>query len=97
MLTKELQAYLFDDQAHVLSAPMTAWLASSRRFATFVSNARDKIRKKIRTCLKEHKKLDGRKPAELDRKQQLAKATDTLQKEFERIDKFLKTATPRAG
>lgn len=62
-----------------------------------LSQKREKIRKKIRSCLKEHKKLDGRKPAERDRKQQLAKATDTLQKEFERIDQFLKTATPRMG
>lgn len=62
-----------------------------------LSQKREKIRKKIRTCLKEHKKLDGRKPTERDRKQQLAKATDTLQKEFERIDQFLKTAAPRMG
>lgn len=62
-----------------------------------LAQKREKIRKKIRTCLKEHKKLDGRKPAERDRKQQLAKATDTLQKEFKRIDQFLKTATPRMG
>jgi transposase len=62
-----------------------------------LTQKRDKIRKKIRSCLKEHKKLDGRKPQERDRKQQLAKASDTLQKEFERIDKFLKTATPRMG
>lgn len=62
-----------------------------------LAQKRDKIRKKIRTCLKEHKKLDARKPKERDRKQQLAKASDTLQKEFERIDQFLKTATPRMG
>ena len=31
------------------------------------------------------------------RKQQLEKATDILQKEFERINQFLKTATPRTG
>lgn len=62
-----------------------------------LAQKREKISRKIRTCLKEHKKLDGRKPNERDRKQQLAKATDTLKKEFERIDKFLKTATPRMG
>lgn len=62
-----------------------------------LSHKRERIRKKIHTCLKEHKKLDGRKPADRDRKQQLARATDTLQKEFERIDQFLKTATPRMG
>lgn len=62
-----------------------------------LAQKREKIRKKIRTCLKEHKKLDGRNSGERDRKQQLAKATDTLQKEFERIDQFLKTETPRMG
>jgi hypothetical protein len=36
-------------------------------------------------------------PNEKARKQQLEKATDTLQKEFERINQFLKTATPRMG
>jgi transposase len=58
---------------------------------------RAKLNRKIRSCLKEHKKLDGRKPSERDRKQQLAQASATLQKEFERIDQFLKTATPRMG
>lgn len=62
-----------------------------------LAQKRDKIKRKIRTCMKEHKKLDGRRPKERDRKQQLAKASDTLQKEFERIDQFLKTATPRVG
>jgi transposase len=62
-----------------------------------LAQKREKINRKIRACMAEHKKLDGRKPKERDRKQQLDKATETLQKEFERIDKFLKTATPRMG
>ena len=62
-----------------------------------LAQKREKINRKIRTCLKEHKKLDGRKPNEKARKQQLEKATDTLQKELERINQFLKTATPRTG
>lgn len=44
----ELLAYLFDNQPHLLAAPVEGWLASSRRFTNFVSEARDKIRKKIR-------------------------------------------------
>ncbi|MDO3388134.1 hypothetical protein QWI17_19975 [Gilvimarinus sp. SDUM040013] len=55
------------------------------------------MRKKVRQCLKEHKNLDGRKPQERERKQRLRQAADTLEKEFERIDKFLKTASPRMG
>ncbi|MEX2489394.1 MAG: transposase [Pseudomonadales bacterium] len=62
-----------------------------------LSQKRDKINRKIRYCMKEHKKLDGRRPHERDRKQQLAKASDTLRKEFDRIDQFLKTAAPRMG
>jgi len=58
-----------------------------------LSQKREKIKRKIQHCLKEHKKLDGRKPSERDRKKQLEKASDTLAKEFERIDQFLKTAT----
>ncbi|WP_049722976.1 transposase [Gilvimarinus polysaccharolyticus] len=58
---------------------------------------RDKIQRRLRACIKEHKKLDGRKPNERERKQQLTSATETLGKEFERINKFLKTATPRMG
>ena len=62
-----------------------------------LSQKRNKIKRKIRSCLKEHKKLDARKPSERDRKRQLQKASDTLSREFDRIDRFLKTATPRMG
>lgn len=48
MLTDELLTYLFDGKPHILSQPMTGWLASSRRFTSFVQTVRDKIRKKIR-------------------------------------------------
>lgn len=48
MLKDELLIYLFDGQPHILAAPMETWLAASRRFTAFVSDARDKIRKKIR-------------------------------------------------
>lgn len=48
MLIKDLHTHLFDGQPHILAAPMESWLSSSRRFSAFVSDARDKIRKKIR-------------------------------------------------
>jgi hypothetical protein len=47
-LQEELLAYLFDGKPHRLTAPMQTWLADSRRFTAFVSETRDKIRKKIR-------------------------------------------------
>ena len=57
----------------------------------------NKIRQHIRYCLKEHKKLDGRKPQERERKKRLAQSAQTLEKHFEKIDNFLKTASPRMG
>lgn len=64
---------------------------------TELERKREKIRKKIRSCLKEHTKLDGRKLGERDRKKQLDKAAASLEKEYERISRFLKIATPRMG
>ena len=58
---------------------------------------RAKISKKIKACLREHKKLDGRKPSEKERKKRLEKNAESLKREFERIDQFLKTAAPRMG
>ena len=48
MLIDELLTYLFDGQPHILAEPMEAWLKSSRRFTAFVTDFRNKIRKKIR-------------------------------------------------
>ena len=48
MLNDELLIYLFEEKPHILAGPMNTWLASSRRFASFVSTFRDKIRKKLR-------------------------------------------------
>ena len=58
---------------------------------------RSKIQKQIRHCLKEHKKLDGRKPRERERKRKLEQSAQTLEKHFNRINDFLKTASPRMG
>ena len=49
MPTDDLLTYLFDGQPHLLLQPMAMWLASSRRFAAFVTIFQDKIRKKLRT------------------------------------------------
>lgn len=48
MLNNELILFLFEGKSSTLSVCMSAWLASSRRFAAFVDSFRDKIRKKIR-------------------------------------------------
>lgn len=62
-----------------------------------LSEKREKIRKKIKSCLKEHQKLDARKPSEKERKQRLGKSANALKKHFDRIEQFLKTAAPRMG
>ncbi len=60
MLTDDLLTYLFDGQSSLLVQPMAMWLASSRRFATFVTIFRDKIRKKLRTTQDQESLLDLR-------------------------------------
>lgn len=60
MLADELLAYLFDGQPHLLAAAMAAWLASSRRFAAFVTTNRTKIRKKLRATQEIESLLDLR-------------------------------------
>lgn len=58
MQTDDLLNYLFDGQSNLLVHPTATWLASSRRFATFATTFRDKIRKKIRTTGDEKSLLD---------------------------------------
>ncbi|WP_396586353.1 transposase [Bermanella sp. R86510] len=59
-----------------------------------LTEKRSKIRKQIKHCMKEHKKLDKRKPREKERKEQLEQSIDALSKHFDKIDQFLKTTTP---
>src|SRR5678815_3846242 len=60
MLTDELLNYLFDGKPHLLAESMGAWLTSSRRYASFVHDVRDKIRKKIRVTQDQETLLDLR-------------------------------------
>src|SRR5574341_159340 len=60
MLTDDLLTYLFNGRSHLLVHPMATWLASSRRFAAFVTTFRDKIRKKLRTMQDQESLLDLR-------------------------------------
>jgi hypothetical protein len=60
MLTDELHAYLFDGKPHLLAEPVGTWLESSRRFAAFAAEFRDKIRKKLRVTQEEETLYDLR-------------------------------------
>lgn len=51
MLSAELLSFFFSGQPHPLAEAMTAWVSASRRFAAFVDQNRDKIRKKLHTRL----------------------------------------------
>jgi transposase len=62
-----------------------------------LTQKRKKIRRQIKHCMKEHKRLDRRRPRDRERKDQLEQSIDTLGKHFDKIDQFLKTATPRMG
>ncbi len=56
----DLLTYLFDGQTHVLTDEMRAWLFASRRFTSFVTTFRDKIRKKLRVRQDQASLLDLR-------------------------------------
>lgn len=73
--------------------------ASKEHSGTFkeLEQKQKKIRKRIKQCLREHQKLDGRRPQERDNKKRLAKEANTLEKHFKKIDQFLKTHEPRMG
>ena len=60
MLTDELIRYIYDGRPHLLMEPMENWLASSRRFTSFVNNFKDKIRKKIYSTQDQENLLDLR-------------------------------------
>ena len=47
-MVEELLTYLFDGRPHVFAEQTKRWLESSRRFAAFARDFRDKIRKKLR-------------------------------------------------
>lgn len=56
----ELVDYVWGTRPHPLAQSLSTWLASSRRFTTFVTTNRDKIRKKIRVAQDPETILDVR-------------------------------------
>lgn len=73
--------------------------ASKERSGTFkeLEEQREKIKKQIRHCLKEHKKLDKRKIDDKARAKRLDQTVETLNKASDKIENFLKTSSPRMG
>lgn len=58
---------------------------------------RQKIRRRIKHCVKEHKKVDKRQSDGKERSRRLEQTIATLDKAHDKIDKFLKTSSPRMG
>jgi len=62
-----------------------------------LEHKRDKIKKLIKHHINEHKQLDKDAPREEARIKRAKQATKTLTAAFDKIDKFLKTSSPRMG
>ncbi len=58
---------------------------------------RDKIQRQIQYCIKEHRNRDTTDSREDERAQRTRQAIETLNKAHDKIDSFLKTASPRMG
>ena len=58
---------------------------------------RTKLKKLIHHHVTEHKKIDKNKPRDDERIKRTKQAINTLDKAYEKIDQFLKTAQPRIG
>lgn len=73
--------------------------AAKEHSGTFdeLESKRVKIQRQIKVCMKEHKRLDRRKPKERERKDQLEQSINTLSKHADKILNHLKTAAPRMG
>jgi transposase len=58
---------------------------------------RKKLQKQIHHCLKEHRKLDKKDPEQRARAERVQQTIETLDAAFDKVDRFLKTQTPRMG
>lgn len=58
---------------------------------------RKKIKRELRRCINEHQTLDRRKKGEKERSIRIEQSIETLDKAFDKIDRFLKTTSPRMG
>ena len=62
-----------------------------------LKSKRNKLRKRLRTLIREHRELDKRHPDHDTRAQRKQQSIDTLNAAFDRVDRFLKTHSPRMG
>ena len=62
-----------------------------------LSEKRDKIKRQIRHHISEHQRIDKSESRDEERVKRITQSIDTLNKAHDKIDDFLKTATPRMG
>lgn len=58
---------------------------------------RKKLRQQIRRCVQQHRELDRKDPEHSTRSARIQQTIATLDAAFDKIDRFLKTQTPRRG
>jgi transposase len=90
LLGKELFAI---DGCKMSSNAAKEWSGTFKELA----QKRDKIQRQIHYYIKEHKKLDSNDTREDERRQRTEQAIETLNNAHDKIDRFLKTASPRMG
>jgi len=90
LLGKELFAL---DGCKMSSNAAKEWSGSFKE----LENKRDKIQRQIQHHITEHKALDKNESRDDERRVRSEQAIETLTKAHEKIDKFLKTASPRMG
>jgi transposase len=90
LLGKELFAI---DGCKMSSNAAKEWSGTFKELA----QKRDKIKRQIHYYISEHKKLDTNDSREDERRQRTEQAIETLNHAHEKIDRFLKTASPRMG
>jgi transposase len=73
--------------------------ASKEWSGTFkeLQQKRAKLKKLIRHHMREHRRIDKTESADAEKQKRTTQTIETLSKAHDKIDKFLKTATPRMG
>ncbi len=98
LLVCESQGLLGHDLIAIDGCKMSS-NAAKEHSGTFaeLEQKRTKIKRQIKHCMDEHRRLDGRRVQDRERKKQLEQSVETLEKHFTKIDAFLKNEEPRMG
>nr|WP_197911768.1 hypothetical protein [Kineobactrum salinum] len=89
----------YNNQAINYAPPAPDAVAAKEWSGTFkeLGQKRQKIKRQIRRCLKEHRQLDKQDLTNSERIRRTQQTLDTLDKAATGIDQFLKTQSPQMG